>query len=102
MDVQRCLLNPWLKETALNLGQTLDKHSIKLKLEWCFFKISGKEDLKVPVLSAESKLDITKYLLHKTLPDLELVHLIMWVNTEETLASVGFMSTNIKNKTQLY
>ena len=43
-----------------------------------------------------------KYLLHKTLPDFELVHLMMWVNTEETLADDGFMSTNVKNKTQLY
>ena len=38
--------------------KTLDKHSIKLKLERCFFKISGKEDLRVPVLSAESRLEI--------------------------------------------
>ena len=37
---------------------TLDKHSIKLKLERCFSKISGKEDLRVPVLSAESRLEI--------------------------------------------
>ena len=61
-------------------------------------KISGKEGLRVPVPSAESKLDITKYLLHKTLPDLGLGHLTMWVNTEETLAGDGFMSTNVKNK----
>ena len=39
-----------------------------------------------------------KYLLHKTLPDLGLGHLTMWVNTEETLAGDGFMFTNVKNK----
>ena len=43
-----------------------------------------------------------EYLLHKTLPDFEPVYLMMWVNTEETLADGGFMSTNVKNKTQLY
>ena len=63
-----------------------------------FLQISGKEDLRVPVLSAESRLEIMKYLLHKTLPNFGLVHLMMWVNTEETLAVGGFMSTNVKNK----